>query len=119
MLRFILVLLKYMRHMRLVHGPRASQSLYRVVGQSTALTFMNKFCVVVDTPSDAPRSDASDRFFRPISVPDNRTGLKDLSVNPDMNIVFSCLDLFGMTFSDFYAKRTHSDIRCRGLPTSD
>ena len=108
-----------MRQMRLVHGPRAAQSLYRVIGQPLALTFMSKFCTVIDAPSDAPQCDKSDRFFRPSVIPDTRTGLKDLSVLSDLNIIFTCKDLFGMDYSSFYARRNNSDVRCRDLPTSD
>ena len=118
-LRYILTVLKHMRFMRLNHGAGASQCLYKIIGQPLTMTFMEKFCEVIDTPSEVARSESTDRFFRSRVTPSGQTGLKNLFLFTDLQFYFSAYDLFGMSFSAFHAHVNNSDIRLRSLPTSD
>lgn len=118
-LRYLLTVLKHMRMMRLTHGVGASQCLYKIVGQPLTMTFMEKFCEVIDAPSEVTGPESHDRFFRSRVTPTGRTGLKDLFLFVDLQFYFTAQDLFGMPYSAFYAHITNSDIRLRALPTSD
>lgn len=63
-LRYILTVLKHMRHMGLTYGAGASQCLYKIIGQPLTMVFMGKFCEVIDAPSEVALFESTDRFFR-------------------------------------------------------
>ena len=118
-LRYILTVLKYMRQMRLTFGPGAAQSLYRIIGHPLTMTFINRFCQVTDAPSDATPYDIRDRFYRPRIIPSSETGLRDLTLRSDLNIVFCATDVFGMPYSKYVERMNNPDVRLRTLKMSD
>ena len=83
------------------------------------MTFLGKFCEVIDAPSDAPTREASDRYYKPRIVPSNSTGLKSLAILVDLSGYFSAKDVFGMSYYDYHKLATNPDVRLRSLPTSD
>ena len=104
-LRILLVILKYLREARLMFGSLCSQSLYRIIGQTLTETFLENFCQSVDAPSDCDRADVGDHFFKPMMSPPVATGLKDLSVFANLNIVFTGRDLFGMSYLEYLERK--------------
>ena len=118
-LRCVLTFLKFQRTLRLEHGPRCGRALYHFLGQSQTMTFLGRFCEIIDAPSDLPSFEASDRFYKPRHVPDNSTGLRSLAVLIDLSGYFSARDIFGMSYSEYHRLMSNPDVRLRTLPTSD